>query len=186
MRIHQRIAKLEKEHPPPDAEEWRPVTDEDWLGLVEWWGRLGFFAGEPDFPAAVAYYRQAIQDAAARSDPPFYPPDDFMPGTPERERRRYWRGKRHYPHLNTAFFWLFEMKKRIQAGKPPVTEAEFRELEDWFRRNEDRLPLNGSIDTGDGRTVYRGELRGALSDGPRASGVTELVEKLRRLRAVLG
>jgi hypothetical protein len=185
MRIRQRIEKLEKEHPPPNGAQWRPQTDEEWLGLVEARGKQGFFAGEPEFPAAVAYYRQAIQDAAARSDPPFYPPDDYLPGMPENERRRGWRSKSHYPDLNAAFFWLSEMRTRVRNGKPPVTEAEFRELEAWFRRNEDRLPLNGPIDIGDGRKVYRGELRGALSRGPRASGVTELVETLRRLKDLL-
>jgi hypothetical protein len=185
MRLRQRIAKLEQELPPPDGAEWGPQTDEEWLGVFEAWGRLGYFAGEPDFPAAVAYHRQTIQDAA-RSDPPFYPPDDFLPGRPENERRRDWRRARCYPDVDKSLFWLYEMYKRVRDGKPPVTEVEYRQLEQWFCDNEHRVPANEGLDIGGGRRVDRTNLRYSLRSGPRGSGATEVVEDLRALRGVLG
>jgi hypothetical protein len=118
----------------------------------------GLFDGEPDFPVALEAYRRAVLGA-----------DPNGPAN----------------HLPSEWLWLAEMYGRVRAGKPPVTEAEFRELDEWFRMNEGRLPVNESIDIGGGRRVGRTNLRYQLSKGPRSSGVTELVEDLRRLRSIL-
>ena len=77
------------------------------------------------------------------------------------------------------------MIRRIEASKQPVREADFHELAGWFRDNEGRIPINQSIDIGEGRRVDRGNLRARIAGGPRTLGVTELVEDLRRLRVVL-
>jgi hypothetical protein len=92
---------------------------------------------------------------------------------------------RQYAGVDSAVFWLFEMALRVSQDKPPVTEAEFRDLEEWFHSNEERIALNGVIDIGNGRRVDRTNLRYSLARGPRAHGVTELVEDLRALRSVL-
>jgi hypothetical protein len=69
--------------------------------------------------------------------------------------------------------WLAEMYARVREGKPPASEAEYRELADWYRRHE---PV-----------VYRVDLRFALhntySGGPRRLGATRTIEELRMLRA---
>jgi hypothetical protein len=80
--------------------------------------------------------------------------------------------------------WLAEMYMRNTKGKPPVTGSGFNELAGWFRQNESRI--GEVIDLGDGRRVSRVNLRYQIEKGPRARGVTELVEDLRRLREVLG
>jgi hypothetical protein len=76
--------------------------------------------------------------------------------------------------------WLAEMYMRVSRGKPPVTQGEFDELVGWFRQNESRI--DGVVDLGDGRRVSRANLTCQIEKGPRATGVTELVEELRRLR----
>lgn len=185
MTIRKRVEKLEQAYLSSiDDGLGTPQNDEEWLESFEELGRSGYFDGEPDFQTSVAYYRQAILDAA-RSDPSFFPPDDFLPGLPENERRGRWRRGRRYPDLVLAFSWLDEMCDRVLDGKPPVTEAEFRELAEWFQANEDLLPSNGCIDLGGGRSIVRGNLRYGLSKGPRCWGVTELVEGLRELRELL-
>jgi hypothetical protein len=55
----------------------RELTDEDRLAIYEAWGRKGCFAREPDFPVALAFYRDALRQAEAQADPPFDPPADF-------------------------------------------------------------------------------------------------------------
>jgi hypothetical protein len=80
--------------------------------------------------------------------------------------------------------WLAEMYMRVSKGKPPVTQGEFDELVRWFRKTESMI--DGVIDMGDGRRVSRASLTYQIQKGPRAGGVTELVEDLRRIREVLG
>jgi hypothetical protein len=69
--------------------------------------------------------------------------------------------------------WLSEIDQRILDGKPPATEVEYRELAEWYMRNE--------------AVVYRANIRFALQNtyngGPRRLGSTETVEALRMLRA---
>jgi hypothetical protein len=81
---------------------------------------------------------------------------------------------RHYAGLDSAMFWLLEMALRVAEGKPPVTEAEFRELEEWFLSNEERIPLNKGIDVGEGQRLDRTKLRVALRGGRRDRRAADL------------
>jgi hypothetical protein len=71
----------------------------------------------------------------------------------------------------TEWEWLSEMLSRLIESKPPVSEMEYEELADWYRRNES--------------VVYQVDLRSALLNGggPRRIGATKTVEELRLLRA---
>src|SRR5262249_9684991 len=82
--------------------------------------------------------------------------------------------------------WFTEMVLRIEGGRQPVTEAEYRELEAWYYDNEHRGPYNSYLDVGDDQRVSRPFVRWKLESGPRGSDATEVVEHLRALRAVLG
>jgi hypothetical protein len=89
--------------------------------------------------------------------------------------------------------WLAEMYIRVSEGKPPLTESEYQELEDWFHRHKAVLPLE------DHRAVRHGVLRGPdgrerpiertyeIDDeffyGPRGFYATIRYEHLRELRA---
>jgi hypothetical protein len=49
------------------------------------------------------------------------------------------RGTRDLPE----WYWLGEMVQRVLDGRPPVTEAEFVALRQWFEVNEARLCEGG-------------------------------------------
>jgi hypothetical protein len=67
--------------------------------------------------------------------------------------------------------WLLEMGERDIQGKPAVTEAEYEVLVAWFRRNE--------------AVISDISIRYKLKPGgARRLGATEVVEKLRSLRAM--
>jgi hypothetical protein len=134
------------------------LTEVDWILVFEHMDAQGIFDGEPDFPVALEAYRRAVQAAGEDG-----PGGEYLSG---------WQ-------------WIAEMYGRVRACKPPVTEAEFGELAEWFDANEGRLPRDEWLDIGGGRRVDRVNLRHQFSKGPRSSGVTELVEDLRRLRGVL-
>jgi hypothetical protein len=72
-----------------------------------------------------------------------------------------------------AWDWIAEIYMRIRRGLPPVTVSEYLELADWYRRHES--------------AVYDINLRVFLADatprGARRDGVTQVVRRLRRLRA---
>jgi hypothetical protein len=71
--------------------------------------------------------------------------------------------------------WIAEMYERIKKGRPPATEAEYRDLADWYRRHEaDRRVYSPNI---------RGSLMNTYSQGPRRLGATATIEEMRRLRA---
>ncbi len=94
MRVRQRLNRLERQAALSSkaknahGDSW---SDEDWLARIEQEGQQGVFAHEPDFPVAFATYRQAIERAAAQSDPPFEPPADFMPNLDPHLRLSNWR-----------------------------------------------------------------------------------------------
>jgi hypothetical protein len=192
MSLRGRIQRLERKlgvsWPPRRAAanpEHRVGTAEDWLADFEEGGRRGYFAGEPDFPVALAEYRDAI--AAAKARPDGSPPADFRPDATPAERLRSWQGT-HWPKaVFAAWRWLAEINERVRQGRPPVTRAEFRELAAWFERNESRLfpNRNDRIDV-DGRSVDRYDLRLGIEKGPKVMGVTDLVEALRSLRGRFG
>jgi hypothetical protein len=171
-------------------DDW--LTEEDWLACYEDWGRQGHFQGEPDFPSALAAYRQALEQARAGTDPPFDPPDDFMPGLDDLPQLRLlnWRDKYRFPAVHAAWEWLAEMLHRITEGTPPVTEAEFHELAEWFRANDARLYTLSApshlLDLGGGRTTDATNVRYQLSKGPRVLRAGEVAEDVRRLRARYG
>jgi hypothetical protein len=149
-------------------QENRPgqITEDEWLGLFESWGRQGWFDSEPDFPTALTFYRAALQKAQAQADPPWEPPVDFMPGAEEHRRRFEWRHggvyqrvdadgnvlpegtdvKRglfrrcnRFPEVEQGWAWLVGMTQRRVKGVPPVTLAEFDELACWFEANREPL-----------------------------------------------
>jgi hypothetical protein len=134
----------------------RPETDAEWLAYIEELAGRGFFDREPDFPVALEIYRAAVEAAG--------------PGA------RYLK----------EWEWIAEMALRIYGGKPAVTEVEYREQEQWFRDNEHRIPDDQPVDLGGGRRVSRSYVRCKLESGPRGREVTQVVEDLRALRAVLG
>jgi hypothetical protein len=173
-----------------DAGQSEPGSAEDWLAAFEAWGRAGRFAHEADFPVALAAYRDALSKAAADDDPPFYPPADFLPGEPEWWRLEEWRRPRWYDGVRTARRWLSEMLGRLREGIPLVTGAEFAELAEWFKRNDERLYRlalpSQLLDLNDGRLTSCGSLRHDIAKGPRARGAGKLAEDLRRLRARYG
>jgi hypothetical protein len=109
---------------------------------------------------------------------------DYLPVLPLRQRRREWRCGRHFPSVDAAWWWLFEMLRRVAQGKPPVTEAEFQALAAWFEANAARLfQREQGLDLGSGRTTSVVAIRCGLARGPRALGVTAVVEELRQIRA---
>jgi hypothetical protein len=141
-------------------------TEDEWLDRFESWGREGFFDSEPDFPTALAFYRAALQKAKAQADPPWEPPDDFMPGAEEQRRLFEWRHggafrrvdadgnvlpegtdvnrglfRRcdRFPEVQQGREWLAGMIQRRADGVPPVTIAEFENLASWFAAHQDRL-----------------------------------------------
>jgi hypothetical protein len=173
-----------------DAGQYEPGGYENWLAAFEAWGRAGRFAHEPDFPVALDAYRAAIAEAVAGTDPPFYPPADFLPGEPEWWRLEEWRRPRWYYGVLAAWWWLYEMLDRRRKGIPPVAEAEFAELAEWFKRNDERLYRlalpSQLLDLSDGRRTSCGDLRAGLAKGARAREVGKLAEDVRRLRARYG
>jgi hypothetical protein len=194
MSIRSRLQRLEKrvQRLPMKGEPEDGLTEEEWLTRFEALGRQGCLAAEPDFPAALAGYREALHQAQAQAQPPFDPPADFMPHLADLPRLRLlnWRSPSRFPQVHAAWEWLAEMVRRVCTGIPPVTEVEFQALEAWFNAHVHRLErLAGSsqcLDLGDGRLTTAVNIRCGLSHGPRASGAGVLAEELRRLQARWG
>jgi hypothetical protein len=191
MRTRMRMKRLEAavRRDTPSKRSARP-NEEDWLERFEAWSRAGVFAAEPDFPRALAFYRDALARAKAQADPPFDPPADFMPHLADLPDARLmnWRTRWRFPDVNAGWWWLSEMYDRATGGLPPVTEAEFRELADWFAANDEQLYQlalpSQLLDLGGGRKTSSANLRWGLTCGPRARGAGAVSEDLRRLRTV--
>src|SRR5262249_6493796 len=84
-----RLKRLEAVWPDASLDDFLDrLTDLDWLTLFEQWEREGAFDGEPDFPVALDADRDALEQAAALTDPPFDPPADFMPALADRPHLR--------------------------------------------------------------------------------------------------
>jgi hypothetical protein len=182
-RLEERLRRTAGQHGEA-PENLSELTAEDWLERFEAWGEAGHFVAELDFPKALAWYRAAVQQARVASDPPFDPPADYLPGLPVRQRRRDWRHGRHYSGIDAAWWWLFEMLRRVAKGKPPVSEAEFASLVVWFHAHAAQLgPGEHLVDLGAGRQTSVGYLRYRLALGPQVKGATEVVEELRRIHA---
>jgi hypothetical protein len=163
--------------------------EEDWLLMYEDWANQGMFVGEPDFPVALAAYRQALAEAK-QGQPSWYPPADFEPGQRTRQRFASWRHQHHYPAVNKTWLWLSEFFDRVRQGLPPVTRAEFQELANWFEINQKHLTrLEGPselVAVSGGRRTCLTNLRYGLLQGYQARGVGRLAEDLRHLRTCLG
>lgn len=93
MKLRQRLAALEKKVNQYLQQVQKNVIEDDegWLQIFEDHAKQGHSVHEPDFPAALAAYRQALKEAA--QDPLFEPPDTFEPPLPFAERRVKWREK---------------------------------------------------------------------------------------------
>jgi hypothetical protein len=186
-----RLAHLEAQLRPasPVAEE--PRDEDGWLAVFEELGRDGLFKAEPDFPVALAFYRDALARAHASTDPPFDPPPDFQPHLSSHHLRcQGWRDRFRFPDLDEGFNWLGEMLERVCEGIPPITEAEFRELAEWFAANDARLYQlalpSQLLDLGGGRRTSCTNIRYGLAKGPRADGAGEVAEGVRELHRRYG
>ncbi len=186
-----RLAQLEDRaaHIPPP--EQPPLDEDGWLTVFEEWGRQGVFAAEPDFPTALALYRDALVRAHASTDPPFDPPADFRPEDRfPHIRLECWRTKDRFPDVCSGLGWLWEILGRVNNGVPPVSEAELAALAAWFGANDDRLYElslpSELLDVGGGRRRCCGDIRYYLAMGPRAEGSGQLAEDIRQLRARYG
>lgn len=194
MTIRTRLKRLEAtaRRMPPVQDRSAHLTDEDWLELFAACGQEGHCDQEPDFPMALAFYRDALLRAKTQTDPPFDPPPDFLPNQMEtpHERLRTWRNPVRFPEVHEGWDWLAEILGRVLDGVPPVSTAEFDELMQWFSANESRLYQLSApsylLNVDAGRAVVLANLRYRLRQGVRASGAGELAEDLRRLRARYG
>src|SRR5262249_1850303 len=151
--------------PDPDAD--------DWLARYEAWGKQRCFDLEPDFPIALAAYRQALTEAKACPD---QPANGDLLG---------FKAKYRFPALHRAWDWLAGMMLRRVRNQSPVTMKEFDDLAAWFERNSDRMPFNACVDLGNGQRVDRTNLYCGIQKGVTDVHVGELVESLRRLREVM-
>jgi hypothetical protein len=180
-RIHRATRQQQQPHDP---------THEDWLDFFESWGREGRFDCEPDFSAALAFYRDALLRAKEQTDPPFDPPRDFAPRMASSLRLLNWRNKASFPKVHEGWGWLIGMLLRLHRGTPAVTEADFANLASWFHANFDRL-LELSrprylLVLQQGRKESVSNLRDQVDKGARAVHAGEVAEDLRWLQACYG
>jgi hypothetical protein len=159
--------------------------EEDWLLIYEAWAKEDMFASEPDFPLALTTYRQALAEARV-GQPSLDPPPDFQPQQPPRQRIVVWRRQHFYAALDKAWLWLSEFFERVTQGIPSVTQADFQDLEDWFRINQEHLTTlevsSELLQVSGGRSISLTNLRYNLSRGYQARGVGRLAEDIRHLR----
>jgi hypothetical protein len=140
-----------------------------WLAFFEQLAAAGFAQHEPDFPQALAEYRVVVEKY----------------GEDTRGREESWE---LHKARNRAWFWIIEMYDRVREGKPAVTLSEYESLADGFEEHQEELcsinPPSHTLDLGNGRQVCLADIANHLGNkGARALGTTEVVEKLRLLRA---
>jgi len=170
-------------------DRWQDPSEEDWLELFTLSDQQGHFQQEPDFPTALACYREALRRAQTQREPLFDPPADFLPdlSDPPWLRRLNWRTRVRFPEVHDAWDWLAEMLRREQEGIPPVSAVKSEELKAWFQANKARLYQLSApsyvLEVGVGRTVALTNLRYGLRQGVRVFGAGELAGDIRRLRA---
>jgi hypothetical protein len=181
--LEQTAADLEQRHA---ASDW--PTEEDWLAWFTAWGDEGHFACEPDFHVALACYAEALRQAHDQADPPFEPPADFYRDLHDLPQLRllHWRNVTRFPALHEGLGWLSEIRRRVNDGTPPMTEAEFRDLVASFEASYARLREiagpNTLLDVGEGKKESLANLRYAIGQGPQERGAGELAQALRWLR----
>jgi hypothetical protein len=185
--LRSRLCRLERTRPKHAAQEARrldQLTGEGWLDLFEELGRAGYYDLEPDFPVALAIYRDALRQEKERRDPSSDPPTALNPQSVAAPPGSFGSLVRE------VHIWLVEMLWRRQNNTPAVTEAEFRELASWFNSSADRLLALSRpsylLDIGGGRKDSIPNLRCMLDKGPRALHAGEVAEEMRRLRARYG
>ncbi len=160
-----------------DNRNWTP---QDWLAHYEQLGAAGYFAHEPDFPTALAEYRQAIADGLAEArdddDPATWYQCDVRAG---QYRRQPWQSP-----IALAQIWLAEMSTRRRQRIPPCSEAEFQALAGWYADNGERIQerFGYSLDLGDGFEWSAGTTLWDLESGPRHYGSGRVAETVRRLQ----
>jgi hypothetical protein len=162
-----------------------------WLTVFEQLGRERLFDHEPDYPKALAFFRDALPRARASTDPPFDPPRDFLPNHPTPYLRvELWRSADRFPEVRAGLDWLTEMLSRLVERVPPVSEAEFGELAAWFAEHDADLLARSRpselLEVGGGRQTWCANLRYYLAKGPRADGAGRVAEDVRQLRARYG
>jgi hypothetical protein len=186
MRLRARLGRAEgAAHKTLSSDHPSELTPVEWLKKFEAWGRKEPFAAEPDYPVALAAYRDALDEAQADLGP-----GEELPALPAQCPGRCGRVEPPPPELEAAWKWLAELLLRPGHGIAPVTEAAFRELAAWFCENADRLkrlePPARGFDLGGAWRTSTAHLRGELARGPRAFGSGEAAEKVRRLKALYG
>ena len=189
MTARTRLCRLERtvrNRPLPTP---RPREEKDRLAAFEAKGRKREFDREPDFPRALEYFHRAIHDAKAQVNPPFKPTAHFRPDNTRTVRFLDWRSKPRCPAAWAGFDWLFEISLRTLTGIPPVTEAEFGELRDWFKVHGAelwrRIPSR-VFDVGDGRRVSLADIHYKLRGGAWAPGAGRVAEDMRQVRIRYG
>jgi hypothetical protein len=188
-----------------------PETAEQWLAAFEAMGRSGEFDGEPDFPKALAYYRDAVRSPTSGA---YYRRAGRLRALSESCRGRSYvrvdgdgnvmpdgvdvsRGVlcRVVRAADEGWEWLAGMSLRILGGVPAVTEAEFLELTDWLgavpRSMDEPTFHGGEIDLGtvcgaSYQTTPANLWMSMRNGGPRALDAGEYAEAVRRLKARYG
>lgn len=164
--------------------DWHDYDEDDWLDQFEQYYENGLAANEPDYPIALDCYREALAEARRQG---FDPPATFLPEDADRRsREKAWRTTERYPDVSAGWDWLSEFVQRGGTAIPPVTEAEFHALGDWFAANEDRLRAimhpSHYLELGAETYVTLRDIRNDLAKGPRVRGAGEIAETVRRIR----
>jgi hypothetical protein len=157
MNLRKRVERLEAKVAPP-RNDFPTLSDSEWLEFFDSRANEAGFADGSDYPAAAAAYRTALAS-----------------------------GDRHA--IDDAWDFLCRLSLHHTDGGPrPVSEGEFKELATWYDQNESLLlSVAGgqSLDLGNGRCAFAGDLRNRIRLGHRASDAAEWAEDVRRLRASL-
>jgi hypothetical protein len=138
----------------------------------------------------MADYRQAIAEAKARREPPYEPPDDFLPEQKCLAHLRLlnWRDRYRFAELHECWDWLAEMAGRWHDGVPAVALSEFAALAAWLEGCYDHVrALTGGaelIELG-GRKLGPANLRYGAGQGAKVHGAGLLAQDLRALKARL-
>lgn len=175
---------------PDRVQTFTDWTAEEWLAMYRQWHAAGEYASEPDFALALDELEAALVDAHQQTDPPFVPPDDYLPTEDIRQRVSMWRGRHRgkFPAVRDALLWVLDLSGRVHDGVPPVTCAEFAELADWFQANHDRLyRVSGQLlDLGDGQRVDLPVVGAHMRAGPRRRHAGEFAQVVRLIRQRFG
>lgn len=188
MPLAARLAKLAARipvvPPPRPADVWFPFPIPD-IEVI----------GDADdlVPLAIAHYQAVVAAARGVKVPPYDPPRLFFPKEPLDVRRLAWRTDERFPAVWEAWRWLKAL--RVAFGAQPATEpqvsaAEWAELGDWFRRNEERLQGSltptGLVDLGGDRRTTLTYLRMFVDGGGRKWHRGRVAIDLRQLRETHG